>query len=73
MDKLDTTSEFKEVILWVIKIGVAIIAVNCLVQSCSLVNKKLGLKDDHFIEEMAEDYLEKETGLDIDFSPNSRE
>lgn len=41
--------------------------------SCSSINKKLGLKDDNFIEEALESVIESNTGFDIDLTPGSPE
>jgi len=41
--------------------------------SCSSINKKLGLKDDNFIEESIESIIESNTGLDVDLTPGSPE
>jgi len=44
-----------------------------LLCSCSAINAKLGLADDHFAEELAEEAIEMKTGLDIDLTPGSAE
>ncbi len=36
---------------------------------CSYINRQVGLENDNFIEEAIEDYIEKETGLDLDLTP----
>ena len=41
--------------------------------ACSLVNSKLGFKDDHFAEEAAENLIKDQVGLDIDLTPGSPE
>lgn len=41
--------------------------------SCSMINKKVGLPDDNLIEECAEILLDVETGLNVDLSPSSPE
>lgn len=50
---------------------ISVIAVG--VMGCSILNKKLGLKDDNVIEESAELILEAKTGIDVDFTPESPE
>ncbi len=40
---------------------------------CSDINKQLGLADDNMAEELAEAAFKIETGVDIDFTPNSPE
>jgi len=39
----------------------------------NLMNKRLDLKDDNPIEEAVETVIEKETGIKIDITPNSKE
>lgn len=51
-------------------------AIACLVTvlaSCSAINAKLGLADDHFAEELAEEAIEMKTGLDVDLTPGTTE
>lgn len=40
---------------------------------CTYINHKLGLEDDHFVEESLEAVIEHHTGQDIDLSPSSQE
>jgi hypothetical protein len=40
---------------------------------CSHVNKQLGLKDDHYAEEIGEWVIEEYTGLEGDLTPDSPE
>jgi len=58
---------------WVMRIAIAMLVAGSLVGGCSYINKKLGLEDDHFLEELVEDKIEIETGLRIDLSPESVE
>ena len=44
-----------------------------IVASCSYVNEYLGLPDDNFAEEIAEEVIEAKTGMDIDLTPGSPE
>lgn len=44
-----------------------------ILSSCSYINQKLGLEDDHFIEESGEAVLKDRVGLDLDFTPDSPE
>ena len=44
----------------------------CL-ESCSYINKKIGLRDDNFSEEAVETVVNMETGIDLDFTPESKE
>lgn len=36
---------------------------------CSYFNEKLGFDDDHFLEELTEDYIQKQIDMDIDLTP----
>lgn len=44
-----------------------------LLCSCSAINAKLGLSDDNFAEELAEEAIEMKTGLDVDLTPGTTE
>ena len=48
-----------------------ILAVLCC--SCSGMNKYFGLKDDNIVEEMVEEFVKEETGINVDFTPFSHE
>jgi hypothetical protein len=41
--------------------------------SCSTINEKLHLSDDNLGEEIIEDVIKQETGIDMDLTPNSKE
>lgn len=41
-----------------------------LVNSCSELNQKVGLKDDNDIENKIEELIEDQTGVRVDFTPN---
>lgn len=41
--------------------------------ACSGLNKSVGLEDDNLLEEAAEEAVRVETGVDVDFTPNSLE
>lgn len=45
----------------------------CLFVSCSPVNKAIGVKDDHFIEEKTEDFINSSLNIEIDLSADSTE
>lgn len=47
--------------------------VSLVVVGCSNLNKVAGLKDDHQLEEILEDVIEYEYGIEIDLSPDSEE
>ena len=44
-----------------------------LINGYSYLNKKMGLKDDNVVEECIEIIIKKQTGLDIDLTPSSKE
>lgn len=47
----------------------------CMVflSGCSEINRKLGLSDDNIGEEVIEDIIKEETGIDVDLTPESPE
>lgn len=45
----------------------------CILFSCSAINKKLGLPDDHPLEEWTEEQINIQFGIDIDLTPSSPE
>lgn len=50
---------------------VILIALCC--GGCSYMNKRVGLKDDNWMEEQVEEYLKRQTGIDIDLTPGCLE
>lgn len=40
---------------------------------CSSINRRMGLKDDNFVEEVVEKVIESELGVDVDLTPFSPE
>lgn len=40
---------------------------------CTMINRKLGLDDDNFVEESAEALIEEHLGVGVDLSPDSPE
>ena len=44
-----------------------------ILSSCSYINSKFNLEDDNIAEEIIEQLVESQIGLDIDFSPSSAE
>lgn len=44
-----------------------------LVSACSELNKEAGLKDDNKLEKFVEEQIEEKTGIEIDFTPESKE
>jgi len=57
----------------IIKIVVILFVSGFLVEGCSYLNNKVGIEDDHIMEEMFEHHIHKHTGLDIDLSGDSPE
>jgi len=58
---------------WVMRGLICLIICAGILGGCSYINRKLGVKDDHILEEMAERFIESETGLDIDLSHETPE
>ena len=50
-----------------------IVIIVVFMTACSPINKYFGLADDNFVEELAEAAVYIETGLNLDFTPNSPE
>ena len=46
-----------------------LIAILCLLASCSYCNSYLGLKNDHVVEQTAEAIIKAEYGVDVDLTP----
>jgi len=61
--------------LWrnAMKILIALFFITVCFCGCSLVNNKLGLKDDNFAEELLEKQIENQTGWDVDLTPSTPE
>tara|TARA_R110002096_G_scaffold88808_2_gene202741 strand:- start:450 stop:659 length:210 start_codon:yes stop_codon:yes gene_type:complete len=55
------------------RVAVLLILTVAFANGCSYVNEKLGLDDDWIGEEILEQVIEQETGLDLDLSPDSPE
>ena len=55
------------------RIAVLMAVVACFVGGCSYVNDQLGMKSDWFGEEILEDVIESQVGLDLDLTPGSKE
>ena len=58
---------------YVMKAIVALILVGAIFGGCSMINAKLGIKDDHPLEEMVEHAIQQYTGITLDLSPDSPE
>lgn len=52
-------------------IGLAVLMVAC--GGCAYMNQRVGLPDDHAIEEAVESQIETHTGIEIDLTPESPE
>ncbi len=52
---------------------IAIILVGSLAGGCTYFNKKMGLNDDNFVEELTEKLISDQLGIDIDLTPSSKE
>lgn len=51
---------------------IALIAVGILIfDGCARLNRRLNLENDNIFEELIEEIIESETGLDIDLTPSS--
>lgn len=50
-----------------------LLAVLLLVNACSDLNKQAGLKDDNKLEQFFEDQIEEKTGIEVDFTPESKD
>lgn len=47
----------------------AFVVVASTLGGCQYVNKKLGLENDNVCEQLVEEYIEKETGFELDLTP----
>ena len=56
-----------------VKAFIIVVCIACLFGACSALNKKLGLQDDNAIEEGIENLIERNSGIDIDLTPGSKE
>ena len=56
-----------------IKISIYLVLIAAFIGSCSYINDRFGLGDDHFAEEALEDFIKHETGIEIDLTPESPE
>jgi regulatory protein YycI of two-component signal transduction system YycFG len=52
------------------KCTLAVLLILSIFGGCSYINKRLGLKDDHIVEEAVEDLIEDHVGVEIDLTPN---
>lgn len=57
----------------IMKAVFALLAISLFLGGCTYLNKKMGLEDDHELEEAFENKIKDELGLEIDLSPSSKE
>lgn len=57
----------------IMRIALALVFVSAFIGGCSYMNNKLGLEDDHMLEEAVEHQIKENTGIDVDLSPESPE
>lgn len=55
------------------RIGLIIIILSLLMIACSHFNEWVGVPDDNPIEESIEDLIERQSGIDFDLTPASKE
>lgn len=59
--------------LYKVQILACVVAILLMTSACSQLNKYLHVEDDWWGEELLEDEIKKETGLDFDLTPSSIE
>lgn len=62
-----------KLLMWISLLLCGVISMIVMCCGCSYINRKLGLQDDNFGEELAEEIIEMKTGLDVDLTPSSPE
>lgn len=65
--------EMPNFLKWIMRIAFALILGTAILNGCSYLNQKAGVKDDHVLEEIIEAQIEKELGIDIDLTPSTPE
>lgn len=55
------------------KIFLPLAVLTLMAGACQYVNRGLGLKDDNLMEEIVEQQIENQIGIDIDLTPDSAE
>jgi len=50
-----------------------VVAIMFVTGACSILNKQVGLDDDHPAEELLEEVIKAQTGMDLDLTPESKE
>ena len=54
-------------------IVLAVFIIVCLAGGCTYANRYFGYKDDHLAEEIFEEVIESQIGIEVDLSPDSEE
>ena len=67
------TDQIPKYVRWFMRGVVLLVVIASLVGGCSYINRKIGIADDHPLEQAIELYIESETGLSLDLSPSSFE
>lgn len=57
-----------ELKVFLMRISTALVFIALFFGGCHMINKTLGLEDDHFLEELTEEVLKNKTGIDIDLT-----
>ena len=58
---------------WLVRLAIIVLVIGCTVGGCSYINKKIGLSDDHLLEELLEHHIHEQTGISTDLTPESPE
>jgi len=58
---------------FLMRVLIGVMFISTCVGGCSYFNNRFGLQDDHLLEEMVEEHIKNQTGLDIDLTPESEE
>ena len=71
--KEEEIPEMPNFLKWIMRIAFVLIIGSVLLNGCSYLNRKAGIKDDNVLEEVIEAQIEKELGMDIDLTPSTPE
>jgi len=67
---IDEQLEWTEIMF---RFCISLAVIGAFVGGCSALNNKLGLDDDHPLEEFLEEQIGDRTGLDVDLTPETEE
>ena len=67
---IDPNAKYKK---WAIRVAAVFIALMMVTGGCTMINKILEIDDDNPVEELAEEIIKAQTGIDIDLTPESEE